>query len=67
MTFDKRVIELVGTALRIEQIGHQLVAAAEGLYERAIVIAILSADQSERIRYRAREVPVAASEEENDE
>ncbi len=62
--FDERILELVGAALRIEQIGRELVAAAEGLYERAIVIAISAADRRERIEYRAREVPVLSSEEE---
>lgn len=65
--FDKRILGLVGSALRIEVLGRELVVLAEGLYERAISLAISSCDRPGRIGYRAREGPVNASEEENDE
>ncbi len=59
--FDQRMVALVGAALRIEHLAEQLVELAHGLYERAIVLAISSADRPVRTEYRVRDVPVMAS------
>ncbi len=64
--FDDRIVELVAAALRIEQYAKQLVKLSEGLYERAITIAVATADESARNDPGACERPVKASEEEHD-
>ncbi len=64
--FDDRIVELVGAALRIEQYAQRLVVLAEGLYERAITIAVATSDERARNDPGACEGPVKASEEEHD-